>query len=94
MAKTKQATAARRMTFEEAVTLYPDQWVVFAEPRLDAATGRFLDGIVFGHHHDEEKAFRTAKKLRTAGGGGIFYTGDPNYRKVTIKLDERSKAAA
>lgn len=98
MAKTKMPgtskSTGRRITFDEAVRLYPDQWVVFAEPRLDMTTGRFIDGVVFSHNKDEERALRTAKKLRTAGGGGIFYTGDPHYRKVTIRLDERSKAAA
>ena len=58
--------------------------MIFAEPRLHEATGRFLDGVVYFHDTDETKALRRAKKLKGSGGGAILFTGDPHYRKVTL----------
>src|SRR5688572_13172795 len=85
----RSQTTASRTTFEQAVELYPDEWVIFAEPRLDEASGRFIDGLVFFHDPDEAKALSKARKLRASGGGAIFFTGDPHYRKLTLRADAR-----
>jgi len=82
----------KRMTLEQARKSYPDEWVVFSDPKIDPTNTAFIDGVVYFHHREPEKAYEKAKELKT--GGGIFFTGTHRYRKVTLRVDEISKAAA
>ena len=81
-----------RMTLSAAVKKYPNEWVVFQEPRFDSKSHSFVDGKLFFHHADRKAAFKRASTLDKPGA--IFFTGDPKYRKVTVDHDEIGKAAA
>lgn len=82
-----------RITLERARVQYPDQWVVFAEPRTDEVDTSFIDGVVYFHSADQDAAFRKAEDV--AGGVAILYTGEPKHRNVTFEpLDAIHKPAA
>lgn len=83
----------KRITFKEAEALYPDEWVVFSEPREREEDTAFIDGVVYFHSRDQELAFTKAEEI--AGPAAIFYMGEPKYKNVTFEpLDAVDKPAA
>lgn len=83
----------KRITLEEASRLYPDEWIIFAEPKIDSSTTEFVDGVVFFHGKDQDEAFEKAEEI--SGSMAIRFTGEPRYRNVTFEsLDAVHKSAA
>jgi hypothetical protein len=79
-----------RITLDDAVRLYPDEWIVFVEPRIDAATTEFIDGVVYFHSNDPDLAFEKCGEV--AGLTAIEFTGELKYRKVTLSTDAAGKS--
>lgn len=83
----------KRIPFEEAQALYPDEWVVFSEPRSKEEDTTFIDGFVYFHSPDQHVAVEKAAEV--AGDIALLYTGEPRYRNVTFEpLDAVHKPAA
>lgn len=83
----------KRVTFQEAKALYPDEWIVFSEPRERVEDTSFIDGVVHFHSRDQELVFQKAEEV--VGAVEILYTGEPKYRNVTFgPLDAVNKPAA
>lgn len=78
MAKTKS-----RLTLKEAEELYPNEWVIFVEPRLDKSTSTFKDGILHWHGTSQAEAYRRSASLK--GDRAKFFTGSIPYRAVTLE---------
>jgi hypothetical protein len=74
-----------RMTLEDAGRLYPDEWIVFVDPRIDPATTEFMDGVIHFHSKDPDLAFKKCGEV--AGDTAIEFTGELKYRKVTLSTD-------
>jgi hypothetical protein len=69
----------KRITFEDATKLYPDEWVLFIEPRIDQTTTTFIDGVAHFHSKDQEQTFLKAKEA--SGPIAIRFTAEVRYRK-------------
>lgn len=80
----------RRITLEEAKALYPDEWIVFIAPRIDARVTEFLDGIVYFHSKDADLAFQKCAQVQ--GETALEFTGELHYRKVTLSTDAENKS--
>ena len=79
----------KRITFEEAKALYPDEWVVFIEPRIDMTNTSFVDGVVFHHGRDRDVALDKCGEVD--GDTALEFTGAPRYRRVTLSTDAEVK---
>lgn len=79
----------KRLTFEEAKTLYPDEWVVFIEPQIDMANTTFIDGVVYFHGKDRDLALDKCGEVD--GLTAVEFTGTPRYRRVTLSTDAEGK---
>lgn len=87
------AVDKKRITIEEATKLYPDEWVVFSEPRENQEDTTFIDGVVFFHDRDLDLVLSKAEEI--TGPVELVYTGEPKYRNVTFgPLDAIHKPAA
>jgi len=82
----------KRITFEQARTLYPDEWVVFCDARIDVEEAQFIDGVVYHHGADRSVAFQKISEVK--GPGAIDFTGSLRYRKVTLRVDDEIRKAA
>ena len=85
------ADAKKRITFEEAKALYPDEWVVFTEQRLDMTNTTFIDGVVYFHGKDHEEALE--KMAQIEGDAGIDFTGERSYEKTLRREDAKDQSA-
>ena len=74
--------------------LYPDEWVVFIEPRIDASNTSFVGGVVDVHSRDQDVAFQRVEEVAGAGGIATFHTGEPKYRSVTFEPLDADPAPA
>lgn len=79
-----------RITLEEARRLYPDEWIVFVEPRIDPAVTEFIDGVVYFHGKDADEAFEKCSQVN--GETALEFTGELNYRKVTLSTDAEGES--
>lgn len=70
----------KRITFEEAKALYPEEWVVFTEQRMEMTNTTFIDGVVYFHGKDHEEALE--KMAEIEGDAGIDFTGQRSYEKT------------
>ena len=82
----------KRITFEEAKVLFPDEWVVFSDPRIDLETTSFVDGIVFFHGKSRDQALD--RSVDVEGDASVVFTGSPRYRTVTLSLDAPPKTSS
>lgn len=83
------ADEKKRITFEEAKMLYPDEWVVFTEPRIDMENTTFIDGVVYFHGRGRDEALDRSSEVE--GDAAIQFTGSPKYRTVTVTTDAANK---
>ena len=81
-----------RLTREEAMTLYPDEWVVCCDPRYDEKTGAYLDGVVCFHGKDREEAYRMSAEV--VGDRVVFHLGKIPYRRISSHTDDLSRKKA
>jgi hypothetical protein len=83
----------KRLTLQDARRLYPNEWVVFVDPKIDEETTSFVDGVVLFHCKDQEEAYRRSASLK--GARAKFFTGSIPYRGVVLQTsDEIDKKAA
>jgi hypothetical protein len=83
----------KRITFEQAKKLYPDEWVVFSDAKIDMNVAQFIDGVVYWHGKDQQEAYQKSAEIK--GPRANFYTGIIPYRKMTLSEDHAiSKKAA
>jgi hypothetical protein len=80
---------AQRITFEEAKKLFPNEWVVFSDARIDLKAGAFIDGLVYWHGLDQQEAYRKAGEVK--GDTANFYTGSIPYKRVTLTEDHENR---
>jgi len=83
---------SKRITFEEAAALYPDEWIVFTDPRIDAENTEFVDGVVFFHGRDRDEALDRCAEVE--GDTALEFTGKPRYRKVSLSTDAQGDASS
>jgi hypothetical protein len=69
----------KRVTFDEAKALYPDEWVVFIEPRIDENQD-LIDGVVYFHGKDHDEALDRSAEIE--GDASIDFTGTRHYEKI------------
>lgn len=81
----------KRITFEEAKKLYPDEWVVFTEQRIDMTNTTYIDGVVYFHGKDHEEALE--KMAEIEGDAGIDFTGERSYEKTLQREDAKDPSA-
>ncbi len=82
-----------RLTYRQARKLFPDEWVVFTDTKIDLKAGAFVDGTVYWHGQDPRESFAKASEL--PGPSARFFTGTLPYRRVTLQQDNalrRSKS--
>lgn len=72
---------SNRLTLDEAKRLYPDEWVVLGDPRIDE-NDDIIDGILVFHSPDGDLA--SQKSGAYDGDSALWYTGTPRYRHVTL----------
>ncbi|MBI4863711.1 MAG: hypothetical protein HY815_26140 [Candidatus Riflebacteria bacterium] len=87
MAETK-----RRITFEEAKLLYPDEWVVFSEPRMNLEITTFIDGVVYFHGKDHDEALE--KSAEIDGDAAVDFTGTRHYERIIRHEDAQDSSTA
>ena len=81
----------KRFTFEEAKAIYPDEWVVFTEQRIDMSNTTFIDGVVYFHGQDHEEALEKMAEIK--GDAGIDFTGERSYEKTLRRKDAKDQSA-
>lgn len=81
--------AKKRITYAAAEKLYPNEWVVFCEPRIDQQTDKLIDGVVYFHGADQREAFRRSGGIE--GRASIYYMGSIPYRAVRLSDDHASR---
>ena len=91
MPKRTTRNGDQRITRKMAEKLYPNEWVVFADPS-ENGDGTFKDGIVFFHGTNQAEAYKMSSKVK--GDRATYYTGEIPYDKHGLKLHDRKKAAA
>lgn len=82
----------KRVTIDEATKLYPDEWVVFIEPRIDTSNTEFIDGVVYHHCKDRDAALDVSGEID--GDAAVYFTGKPRYRTVTLSTDAEDKSGS
>lgn len=80
----------KRITFEQAKALYPDEWVVFIDPQIDMTNTTFIDGVVY--HHGKDRDLAIDKCGEVDGETALEFTGNPRYRRVTLSTDAEGKS--
>lgn len=67
MPKATHTTHERRITFEEAKQLYPDQWVVLSDAKIAAESTSFIEGVVVWHGADQQEAYQQSASINGTG---------------------------
>jgi hypothetical protein len=75
----------KRITLKEAEKLYPDEWVVFCDAKIDEKVTTFIDGVVYWHGPDQKEAYTKSAEIQ--GDTAVFYMGSIPCRKVTLMVD-------
>lgn len=85
----------QRITFEEAIALYPDEWVVFSSPRMNPENTTFIDGILYFHGKDHDEALD--KSAEIDGDAAVDFTGTRHYERIIkhpdAQIEPTDKAA-
>ena len=64
----------KRLTRDEMVEKYPDQWLFIVDPEINNETSELISGIVTAHSDLRDNVY---SELRTLKGGAIIrYTGE------------------
>jgi hypothetical protein len=75
----------KRITLEEAEKLYPNEWVVFCDVKIDETVTAFIDGVVYWHGTDQQEAYRKSAEIK--GPAADFFMGSIPYKRVTLMVD-------
>ena len=75
--------AKRRNTLKDAEQLYPNEWVIFVDPRFDKKTSTFIDGVIHWHGKNQAEGYRQSAAIE--GDRAKFFTGSIPYRTVTLE---------
>lgn len=70
-----------RITLAEAKRLYPDEWLVFGDPRIDE-NDDVIDGILVCHTPDGDLAVKELGAYD--GNAALQYFGPVRYKGVTL----------
>ncbi|RKU35692.1 hypothetical protein C6496_15420 [Candidatus Poribacteria bacterium] len=63
-----------RLTFDEMIDQYPDQWLFIVDPEINNETSELISGIVTAHSDLRDDVY---SELRTLIGGAVIrYTGE------------------
>lgn len=79
----------KRITFEEAQALHPDEWVVFSETRVDEHQ-ELIDGVLYFHSKDHDQALE--KMAEIDGDATIDFTGTRHYERIIKSPDAMVKS--
>lgn len=83
--------STKRITFEAAQILYPDEWIVFSEPRIDMENTTFIDGAVYFHGKDHDEALDRSAEIE--GDASIDFTGTRHYERIIRHENAKNKSA-
>ena len=81
-------TKRNRITFEEAKRLYPDEWIVFSDIRINEARTDFIDGVAYFHGKDHDEALD--KSAEIDGDAAVDFTGTRRYERIIRHEDAQS----
>ena len=79
------ANEKKRITFEEAKELYPNEWIVFSEPRINMENTTFIDGVVYFHGKDHDEALERSAEIE--GDAAVDFTGTRHYERIIRRQD-------
>ncbi len=65
---------SERLTRDEMVEKYPDQWLFIVEPEINNETSELISGIVTAHSDLRDDVYSELSTLK--GGAVIRYTGE------------------
>ena len=63
-----------RLTLDEMIEKYPDQWLFIVEPEINNETSELISGIVTAHSDFRDDVYSELNNLK--GGAVIRYTGE------------------
>lgn len=63
-----------RLTLNEMVEKYPDQWLFIVDPEINNETSELISGIVTAHSDLRDDVYSELSNLK--GGAVIRYTGE------------------
>lgn len=65
---------SERLTLDEMIDQYPDQWLFIVDPEINNETSELISGIVTAHSDLRDDVY---SELRTLTGGAVIrYTGE------------------
>ena len=64
----------KRLTLNEMVEKYPDQWLFIVDPEINNETSELISGIVTAHSDLRDDVYSELSTLK--GGALIRYTGE------------------
>lgn len=73
--------ASERLTAQEMVEKYPNQWLFIVEPEICEDTSELISGIVQTHSPSRDDIHKVSKEF--IGGAAIRFTGEwttPKYQ--------------
>lgn len=87
----RDKSKGKRISFEEAKRLYPDEWIVFSDIRINEARTDFIDGVVYFHGKDHDEALD--KSAEIDGDAVVDFTGTRHYERIIRHEDAQDKPA-
>ena len=63
-----------RLTLDEMIEKYPDQWLFIVDPEINSETSEFISGIVTARSDLRDDVYSELSTLK--GGAVIRYTGE------------------
>ena len=75
--------ARERLTIQEMVEKYPNQWLFIIEPDICEETNQLISGIVQVHSPSRDDIHKVSKEF--IGGAAIRFTGkwtEPKYKRT------------
>ena len=75
--------ARERLTIQEMVEKYPNQWLFIIEPAICEETNQLISGIVQVHSPSRDDIHKVSKEF--IGGAAIRFTGkwtEPKYKRT------------